>query len=145
MNCPNCGSHKVRTYDNEALYHAEKDKCEKEGYNKVGFDSEIYVSTICDNCGHKGNLMGVIQWETPKPKIETYRVNTAMGKVVSYGDSLTFLSDEEAKELDTIGYTGRNSEGKKMGRPRGYMRQFGISRVTFREMASAKCWSWCYR
>jgi small subunit ribosomal protein S14 len=26
---------------------------------------------------------------------------------------------------------------KLTGRPRGYMRQFGISRVTFREMASA--------
>ena len=34
---------------------------------------------------------------------------------------------------------------KLTGRPRGYMRQFGISRVTFREMASAGTDSWNYK
>lgn len=49
-------------------------------------------------------------------------------------------------EGDYIGLSKlpRNSNPNRMrnrcsitGRPRGYMRQFGISRITFREMASA--------
>jgi len=109
MKCAKCNSNKVRIYDNQGLYHPTKEMCEDKGYDKVGFDNEIYVSTICDNCGHEDNLMGKIQWGD-KPKIETYNIRTGLGKV-NGGDSLSFLTDEEAKELDTIGYTGKGNDG----------------------------------
>lgn len=62
MKCPKCNSEKVRTYDNESLYHPSEDDCKKQGYENIGFDAEIYVSIICDNCGHSGNACGQITW-----------------------------------------------------------------------------------
>jgi len=62
MNCPKCKSTKLRTYDNESLYHPKKDDCELQGYNGIGFDCEIYVSVLCDECGHMGHACGQIKW-----------------------------------------------------------------------------------
>ncbi len=39
-----------------------------------------------------------------------------MGEVTSRKDQLNFLSNEEQKEFDLIGYTRKNSQGFKMGR-----------------------------
>ena len=41
--------------------------------------------------------------------------------------------------LESVNYMGvrKHNRCQITGRPRGYMRQFGISRVTFREMAVA--------
>merc|ERR1712157_466917 len=51
---------------------------------------------------------------------------------------------KEAGDWDALQKLPKNSSKVRLhnrcnltGRPRGYMRQFGISRVTFREMASA--------
>lgn len=50
-------------------------------------------------------------------KIETYKVTTNSGKVSTYfGHPLTFLTDEEKKELDSIGYTGKTTDGIKVSR-----------------------------
>lgn len=49
-------------------------------------------------------------------KILKYKIVTAMGKVSSFGDKLDFLTEKEAKELDVIGYTGKNSNGTKVSR-----------------------------
>jgi hypothetical protein len=58
-------------------------------------------------------------------QILTYRIQTAMGSVTPWGcDKLDFLSPEEAKELDTIGYTGKNSKGIPTGRE-GYLNSLG--------------------
>ena len=51
---------------------------------------------------------------------------------------------KEAGDYDALDKLPRNASPVRMhnrckltGRPKGYMRKFGISRVTFREMASA--------
>ncbi len=59
MECPKCKSAKVRTYDNEPLYHPSKVDSEKDNY-VTGFDNEIYVSFVCDSCNYNGNAVGVI-------------------------------------------------------------------------------------
>lgn len=49
---------------------------------------------------------------------EIFRISTAMGKVycMSGKHPLYFLSKEEQEELDTIGYTGKNSKGERTNR-----------------------------
>jgi len=51
-------------------------------------------------------------------QIINYRIKTSMGKVsaMPFGGKLDFLTQEQQDELDTIGYTGKNSNGVKMGR-----------------------------
>lgn len=50
-------------------------------------------------------------------KIETYKITTNSGKVSTYfGHPLAFLTDEEKKELDSIGYTGKTTDGIKVSR-----------------------------
>ena len=60
--------------------------------------------------------------------------------VAKYADKRAAL--KEAGDWDALQKLPKNSSKVRMhnrckltGRPRGYMRQFGISRVTFREMA----------
>lgn len=49
---------------------------------------------------------------------EIFRISTGMGKVYCMGGKhpLYFLSREEQEELDTIGYTGKNSKGERTNR-----------------------------
>ncbi len=49
-------------------------------------------------------------------KIETYRIKTVMGKISSSGDQLDFLDREELKEFDSIGYSGKLTDGTEMTR-----------------------------
>lgn len=62
--------------------------------------------------------------------------------VALYADKRAAL--KEAGDWDALQKLPKDSSKVRLhnrckltGRPRGYMRQFGISRVTFREMASA--------
>lgn len=62
--------------------------------------------------------------------------------VAQYAEKRAAL--KEAGDWDALQKLPKNSSKVRLhnrckltGRPRGYMRQFGISRVTFREMASA--------
>ena len=62
--------------------------------------------------------------------------------VIKYADKRKKL--KEAGDWAGLDKLPRNSSAVRLhnrckltGRPRGYMRKFGISRVTFREMASA--------
>lgn len=62
--------------------------------------------------------------------------------VAKYAEKRAAL--KEAGDWDALQKLPKNSSKVRLhnrckltGRPRGYMRQFGISRVTFREMASA--------
>lgn len=48
--------------------------------------------------------------------IQTYKIQTSMGKVTPFKQTLDFLNPEQRDEFDTIGYTGKNSNGVKMGR-----------------------------
>ena len=52
---------------------------------------------------------------------------------------LKAAGDYEALQLlpKNASYVRLHNRGKLTGRPKGYMRQFGISRIQFREMASA--------
>ena len=45
--------------------------------------------------------------------IQTYDIETCMGKVTSFGEQLTFLSESEQNEFDQIGYTGKDSSKQK--------------------------------
>jgi len=47
IKCPCCGSDKVRSYDNEPLYHPTKDEIEKQGIAR--WDNELYMKFTCDN------------------------------------------------------------------------------------------------
>lgn len=62
--------------------------------------------------------------------------------VARYADKRAAL--KEAGDYDALDKLPRNSSKVRLhnrckltGRPKGYMRKFGISRVTFREMANA--------
>lgn len=61
--------------------------------------------------------------------VEKYAEKRAALKVAGDWDALQKLPKNSSK-------VRLHNRCKLTGRPRGYMRQFGISRVTFREMAS---------
>jgi hypothetical protein len=61
---------------------------------------------------------------------EIFRVKTCMGKVyTSFDHPLYFLTEEEKKELDTIGYTGRNSINERISRE-DYLNSIGKGSIT---------------
>jgi small subunit ribosomal protein S14 len=62
--------------------------------------------------------------------VEVYAERRAELKAAGDWDALQKLPKNSSK-------VRLHNRCKLTGRPRGYMRQFGISRVTFREMASA--------
>jgi len=62
--------------------------------------------------------------------VEQYAEKRAALKAAGDWDALQKLPKNSSK-------VRLHNRCKLTGRPRGYMRQFGISRVTFREMASA--------
>lgn len=47
--------------------------------------------------------------------INTFRISTAMGSL-TMGSELPFLSEEETVEFDSIGYSGKKTNGEKMSR-----------------------------
>ena len=47
--------------------------------------------------------------------IHTHRIHTCMGKMTG-GDKLPFLTEEEQKEFDNIGYSGKKINGEKVSR-----------------------------
>lgn len=49
-------------------------------------------------------------------KITVKTIETCMGKITSFGDQLDYLTEEEKKEFNLIGYTGKNSQGVKTTR-----------------------------
>jgi hypothetical protein len=51
----------------------------------------------------------------PKIKIENHCIVTGMGKLneASSPSTLPFLTDEEREEFNVIGYTGKDSAGKR--------------------------------
>jgi hypothetical protein len=57
--CPKCESKKVRSYDNQPLFHPEKSLIEAQplpievSYQYMGLDTELYISFVCDECEHK--------------------------------------------------------------------------------------------
>ena len=46
-------------------------------------------------------------------KILTYHIQTSMGELTPFMDKLDFLTPEQKKEFNLIGYTGKNSAGQK--------------------------------
>jgi hypothetical protein len=47
-------------------------------------------------------------------KIETHRIKTSLGQLTPFGQSkLSFLTEDQIKEFDQIGYTGKNSKGEE--------------------------------
>ena len=63
----------------------------------------------------------------------------ALKKIIATGDAMEAY--EAARKLQEIPANANpirlHNRCKLTGRPRGYIRQFGISRIQFREMASA--------
>ena len=62
----------------------------------------------------------------------------ALKKIVNSGDPVEAF--EAAQKLQAIPKNANpirlHNRCKLTGRPKGYMRQFGVSRITFRELAS---------
>lgn len=52
LTCPHCESEKVRTTDNEPLFHPREEEVKKDN-DVYGLDPEIYISAVCDGCGQK--------------------------------------------------------------------------------------------
>lgn len=49
--------------------------------------------------------------------IDTKSISTCMGKISTYyGHPLSYLSDFEKNELDTIGYSGKKINGEKISK-----------------------------
>ena len=78
--------------------------------------------------------------------VEKYAERRAqLKKIVNAGvqdtDEARQAAYEAAQELQTLPknscYIRKHNRCSITGRPKGYMRQFGISRIQFREMASA--------
>lgn len=64
MSCPNCKSRKVRSIDNQPLYHPPKEDSEKNGY---GIDSELYVTCKCDECNTEfEKIFTLVDSDTPQ-------------------------------------------------------------------------------
>lgn len=49
-------------------------------------------------------------------EIINYAIKTSSGTLSKFGQQLDFLNPEQLKEFNTIGYTGKNSQGVKMSR-----------------------------
>ena len=49
--CPNCNSNKVRSYDNECLYHPNHDRPIPD--SEMKYDNEVYIMFQCDECKSK--------------------------------------------------------------------------------------------
>ncbi len=49
LTCTKCNSSKVRSTDNESLYHPSETEVE---HNIPNVDHELYVTMHCDGCGH---------------------------------------------------------------------------------------------
>jgi Ni,Fe-hydrogenase III large subunit len=69
-------------------------------------------------------------------QILNYHIQTSMGKVTPYKDTLDFLTKEQSEELDVIGYTGKSSNGVKMCRVEflnslDSKEQFGLKQIKF--------------
>ena len=61
----------------------------------------------------------------------------ALKQIVRTGDPEAFEAAQKLQELPKNSNTIRmHNRCKLTGRPKGYIRQFGISRIQFREMAS---------
>jgi hypothetical protein len=62
------------------------------------------------------------------PQIEEYTIFTCMGKLSNYGyfkSKLSFLNEEQEKEFNNIGYTGKNSKGEEISRQQ-YLNSLGL-------------------
>ena len=55
VKCPKCREAKVRTTDNQSLYHPSKEECKKEDY-RIGVDNMVYVDATCDACQYEFNI-----------------------------------------------------------------------------------------
>lgn len=47
VKCPKCGSHNVRSIDNESLYHPTKQEVVD---GLLNYDSDAYLKFVCDTC-----------------------------------------------------------------------------------------------
>jgi predicted nucleic-acid-binding Zn-ribbon protein len=52
LHCPKCNSHKIRSIDNDPIYHQPKAESEKEEYSWQ-VDGVINIKLTCDNCQYE--------------------------------------------------------------------------------------------
>lgn len=105
MKCPKCGSHKVRSYDNESLHHPPKEELKtKEDYDRIGVDYEIYVHTICDDCGYTTNN------QLPIAKDYTNADNLALNTILESLDPDSLLEKSLRKVIEMLGRVEKNHD-----------------------------------
>jgi len=68
INCPKCGSNKVRMNNPENLSEQPYD-------TPYVFDAVATTGAICDECGHKCRVKGNISWKQPIPLPKPKDVN----------------------------------------------------------------------
>lgn len=106
----------------------------KEVFEKILFQ----LSGIDDSDLTKAerNIKDIVEKELSKEdkKPVQYRFSTGMGQVnASLGYPLPFLNEAQRKELDTIGYTGKNSNGIKTTREI-YLNSLGIGSFSIEQI-----------
>jgi hypothetical protein len=105
MKCPKCNSEKVRSYDNQPLYHPPKSEMKFiEDYNQMGVDYEIYISMTCDDCDHK--------FEDNFPIVKDYSNadNEALNTILDILDPDSILYNSLEKVIKTLGHVKNNSD-----------------------------------
>ena len=102
MNCPKCNSEKVRSYDNQPIYHPEKKDiwC----YGTMGVDYEIYISIACDDCEHR------FERNFPIVKDYTNADNEALNIILDSLDPDSILEKSLKKVIKSLGHVKNNSD-----------------------------------
>lgn len=61
-------------------------------------------------------MIDILEKFSKKPSVQTIKMRTGMGKITSDSDPMLFLSEGEKNELDSIGYSGKTTDGKRISR-----------------------------
>lgn len=103
MKCPKCNSEKVRTTDNQPLFHPTKEECEENDYI-VGVDSTVYCDLTCDECNHTFSDEFRI--------ISNYSNadNEALNIILDSLDPDSFLEKSLKKVIEMLGHVKKNSD-----------------------------------
>jgi hypothetical protein len=106
MKCPKCNSEKVRSYDNQPIFHPEKKDIQNGlgNYRTMGIDYEIYISIICDDCEHR------FERNFPIVKDYTNADNEALNIILDSLDPDSILEKSLKKVIQTLGHVKNNSD-----------------------------------
>lgn len=103
MNCPKCNSDKVRTTDNQPLWHPTKQQCEEDSY-AIGIDNMVYCDLTCDDCNYDFSS------EFSIVSNYTNADNEALNIILDSLDPDSLLEKSLKKVIQTLGNVKNNSD-----------------------------------